>query len=330
MSVSSNSDGIFICPFRMSMSSALEVECISPPTLAIESGTVESSYFMIESISTGWPAIKHWAAAESTFCLPSQISFHVACLIPLFCTNSQKFLKNAFWWNHGTVHCHQSISSGHLTLGAVRFPLSSAVRRSLTPSLSAIHFVDNETSRISMANPSSSANTGSCNAAWTLNTSYLFSCWTSFATSSTSWTHLDARLSNLVNEGSSSSSSKLKKCLISSEICDCSDHVTQNLSRAWSLRVMPIMPFCILQVLFIHSVAWSAGTLLKRLFDLLTMKFPFMNSAAQVQCFQGFSSPQGKQDLILHNLYGEKLSAMVALQQMLQDANSNCSLVQPR
>ena len=45
------------------------------------------------------------------------------------------------------------------------FPLSSAVRRSLTTPLGAISFVSSETSGISMATPWSSANSGSSNAA---------------------------------------------------------------------------------------------------------------------------------------------------------------------
>jgi len=50
-------------------------------------------------------------------------------------------------------------------------------------------------------------------------------------------------------------------------------------SLAWSFLVMPMMPFCVLRVLFMHSVAWSAGTWLNRLLVLFTVKFPYMNSA---------------------------------------------------
>lgn len=58
-----------------------------------------------------------------------------------------------------------------------------------------------------------------------------------------------------------SSFSKLNSLLVSCEMCDLSDHVIYNLSLAWSsFLVMPMMPFCILQVLFPHSVAWSAET----------------------------------------------------------------------
>ena len=53
---------------------------------------------------------------------------------------------------------------------------------------------------------------------------------------------------------------------VSSESLHLCAHVMQNLSRAWSLLVMPIIPLCALHIRLIHSVGWSADTWLKRPF----------------------------------------------------------------
>ena len=171
ISVSGNSDGIFICPFRMSMSSASEVECISPPTLAMESGTVESSCFMIESISSGRPAVTALSSCWINFlsAFTDFISCWLADTVVLY--KSPKAFEKCFLmesWNRTLP----SINLFWTFDTRCCFPLSSAVRRSLYTSLGAISFVANEASGISVVAPSSSANAGSSNAAWTLNTSY--------------------------------------------------------------------------------------------------------------------------------------------------------------
>ena len=51
------------------------------------------------------------------------------------------------------------------------------------------------------------------------------------------------------------------------------------LSLIWSFLVMPMIPICMLRVLFIHSVAWSAGTWLNHLSVLFTTNIPCIKSA---------------------------------------------------